>query len=206
MSVKFYTAPEVERIGHELISKNHQHLHINGVRVEFLFRDDEPKSGGQAVWGTARKVSGFAAMLANMARDESLSDEEANEPFFVITITAIAWDRLNDAQKRALVDHELMHCATEFDDDGELKLSIRAHDFEGFNEEIRRHGPWRENAQMMAAAMETHRSQAGLFDDEIQAVAANGTAANGVTISAAGFEAIAKDVRPKAVRPHKEYA
>jgi hypothetical protein len=62
--------------------------------------------------------------------------------FFVIVISADTWKRLDERQRRALVDHELCHCVVSYDDDGMPVLSTRTHDIEEFGSIIDRHGLW----------------------------------------------------------------
>ena len=160
MPTKFFPAPEVEEIARPLIRDFHTHLISHGCHIEYVFRDDIPKSKGQAVWGTSRKASGLAAFLANQYRfEEDGESDEENEPFFIITISEPIWETLKEPQRIALVDHELMHCWAEEGSDGSSKLSIVGHDFEGFNAEIRRHGLWRPNAVLLSNAMKEHKPQ-----------------------------------------------
>ncbi len=159
---EFFTpAPAVEEIGRELIEEYHKHLLDHSVRVEFLFRSKTPVKAGRAQWGTARKVSGLNAhlryfsaakndVLMSSRRELNFTDEEKyNEPFFLILISRPIWENIKDPQRRALVDHELMHLDSDYDDKGEIKLSIVGHDFEAFNREFELHGLWRDDAKKM---------------------------------------------------------
>jgi hypothetical protein len=69
---------------------------------------------------------------------------------FVIEISASVWEGLDERGRRALVDHELMHCTIEFTDDLEMKLAIRGHDVEEFFGIVRRHGLWKGDIEQMA--------------------------------------------------------
>lgn len=141
---EYFPAPKVKEIADELIEEHHPHLESAPIR--YLFRDDTPNKNGREVWGTAQKIGGHNAFLVT----------GLNEPFFLITISHPIWTELSESKRRALVDHELMHCKTETNDDGEKQLKIIGHDFEGFNDEIDRYGLWRDNAKQMAAAMQPH--------------------------------------------------
>lgn len=46
---------------------------------------------------------------------------------FIITFDVAEWKALTEAQRRALVDHELCHCAV-----GDNGWRVRAHDIEEF--------------------------------------------------------------------------
>jgi hypothetical protein len=196
MPNQFFPAPEVEAIGRELIREFHDHLISHNVRVEFCFCSETQKKGGFEVWGTAQKISGKNAFLYQFKDAETawqkavaktggqFESEKYNEAFFLITISAPIWDKLkkNPDRQRALVDHELMHCHSEIDDEsGEVKLSILSHDFEGFNKEMERHGLWRENAAKMLHSMQ--EGQMSLFE---QATAAVQKGVESVTFKANG--------------------
>lgn len=150
MGVEYSKADEVKEIARDLIVNYHTHL--MNVRIEYLFVDPVPKSKGQLVWGTARKVTGLAAYLATT--EES---EEPGEPFFVVTISKEIWERLDDDRRKALVDHELAHCW--LNDDG--GLVILGHDLEEFVGVVKRHGLWRAEVEMFIRAA---GPQIGLFD------------------------------------------
>lgn len=140
-------APEAERIAKPIIAQYHPHLH--GIKIRFVFRETARKSGGKEVLGTASKVSGRNAFFAAPGALSSVGKE-----FFVIELAEDKWDELSDDQKKALVDHELCHCDTEDDPQGGLKLVLRSHDVEEFEEIIRRHGLWSENTKSFASAID----------------------------------------------------
>ncbi|HEY0076588.1 MAG TPA: putative metallopeptidase [Abditibacteriaceae bacterium] len=119
MPNKFFPAPEVEEIGRELIRVNHVHLLEHNARVEFCFCSEIPKKNGKENWGAAQKISGKTAFLFQFKSAKLspngmnvLDSEKLNEEFFLITIAEPIWSKLKKkpAMRRALVDHELMHC------------------------------------------------------------------------------------------------
>ncbi len=148
--MEYRTAPEVARIGRQIVAEEHTHL-LN-VRVEYVFLSKTPKSKGKAVWGRAKKVSGLSAFLAfigggNTERHAVTYEDQAPD-FFVIEISEEVWDALPEPKRRALVDHELSHCWVEWDDEGEQdKLSIVGHDVTEFEAILRRHGLWNEDVE-----------------------------------------------------------
>ncbi len=75
MPAKFTPAPEVEAIAASLISQYHQRLLTHKVRIEYLFRDDEPRKDGQKIWGQARKVGGLNAFLATVEEGKPAEPE-----------------------------------------------------------------------------------------------------------------------------------
>lgn len=173
MSNIYTAAPEVEAIARELVREHHTHLTACGAKVEYFFCSKTPTKNGQEVWGTARKIGSLAAFLDG--RHESADEAEANAPFFVIVIAEPVWRTLSNAQRQALVDHELLHLWAEEDEETlEVKLSIRGHDFEGFVAEINRHGLWRDTAKAIGQAIEEAQGRLPL---EMPPVGSNGSAA-----------------------------
>lgn len=148
---KGYTpAPEVQRIAERLIEKHHEHLRL--VRIEYIFVTELVKKGGRLIWGDARKVSGLSAWLATPENERS---DEPN-PFFVLEIILPMWNRLDEKQRLALVDHELSHFST--DDAG--KPVMVPHDLEEFTGVVQRHGLWRPEVEFFIEA----GRQASLFE------------------------------------------
>lgn len=155
-------ASEVGRIARDLIPK--WHADLGDTRIEYVFRDKATMSAGKVVWGKARKISGLNAYLTALKVEYDdgqlvISDIANSEDYFVIEIAENVWKLLNDAEREALVDHELSHCAIEVDDDDKVKLGIRGHTVEEFVGVIERHGLWRDDIKLMARAM-----QQGMLD------------------------------------------
>lgn len=143
-------ASEVARIATKLIADHH--IDLCDVRIEYVFRDEAAKKNGKVVFGTARKVSGLNAFLATGEVDEA-GIQHGDADFYVIEIAEDEWQELTQAQRIALVDHELCHCQVEWDDDGAPTLKMRPHDLEEFREIVDRHGLWEPGVTHMAAAM-----------------------------------------------------
>lgn len=159
--MKFRPAPEVKEIADRLIPEHHPHL--LGVRIEYLFRKSATVTNGVMILGTASVVSGRGAFLARSTVIDtdsgevlSLDTDELVTPdkFFVIDIALDTWGYddddghrigLSDAQRVALVDHELCHCAVH---EGNLKM--RAHSIEEFSAIVRRHGLWKPDVEWFA--------------------------------------------------------
>lgn len=143
---EYKLAKEAGVIGREILKEHHPHL--LGVRVEFLMMDTMPKSKGKEVWGRAKKIGGLNAFLA--LGPNTLPDFYADQPFdfFVVEIAEEAWERLTGAGKRALIDHELSHCAVVEDEEtGVTKLAVVGHDVTEFEAVLRRHGLWNESVE-----------------------------------------------------------
>lgn len=143
--MQYKTAPEVEMVGRELV--NEYHPELRNVRVEYVFGEKVGSSGGRAVWGRARKKTGLDAFFAADYQPTTFEEEPA--PFFVIEIAEPIWQDLSNEGRRALVDHELMHCGVDADTG---KLTIRPHYIEEFPQIIRRHGLWKGDVEVFARA------------------------------------------------------
>lgn len=146
-------APEVATIAKELIDAVSEHEPLTNVRIEYLFLDKAPKSKGRLIWGRARRVGGLGSVLANL---NHYAEQHCQDPMplFVVEISEDIWQGLNAERRTALVDHELMHCRVELNDDlDEYVLSTRPHDFEEFASIIRRHGMWTTSSEGMGAAV-----------------------------------------------------
>lgn len=123
----FWDAGEVEEIAERLIPFFHPHLE-EGSRIRYLFRSKHAKRNLCEVWGAASCLTGRMAFLAGAD--------------FLIEIAHDIWEVLEEAQRIALIDHELCHCAW---DEVDGAPSIRGHDLEEFEEIVERHGMWRES-------------------------------------------------------------
>lgn len=160
MTVTYRPASAVHRIADELIAKHHTDL--ADVRIEYVFRSETAKSRGKEIWGQARKISGLNAYLSQ--EDGPTEAESGDVDYFVIEISEPVWADLDAGQRKALVDHELCHCGTDFDDDGLLTLKLRHHDVEEFRTVVTRHGLWRPDLADFAARLpEKQRA----FDDAL---------------------------------------
>jgi hypothetical protein len=152
----YTTAPEVETLARKLINTVDRHEHLADVRVDFIFINEAPASKGRLVLGRARKVGGLTAYLASAdaTAEPNLDGFAPRAPFFVIEISFDTWQGLTEAQRVALVDHELCHCRVDFDDKtGEQKLSTVGHDVEEFACVVERHGLWSNGLTGMGRVM-----------------------------------------------------
>lgn len=139
--VYYSAAPEVARIGQRLMQQYHRHL--LKTRVEFLFRSKAGTKGGKTTLGTARKVTGLNALLATPDVVDDPEGTSESLTFFVIEVASDMWNYLSEAQRVALVDHELCHCKLGINEKGDIVHSIAAHDVEEFAEIVLRHGLWK---------------------------------------------------------------
>jgi hypothetical protein len=147
-------ASEVRRIATTLIPQHH--IDLCDVRIEYVFREEAAKKNGKIVLGTARKLTGLNAFLATETDEAGIAHGDAD--FFVIEIAEDTWQKLNNHQRTALVDHELCHCQVEWSDDGVPTLKMRPHDLEEFRAIVDRHGLWQPDLEHMADVMASARA------------------------------------------------
>jgi len=144
---QFDKSKEAESISRDLISKYHTSL-INS-KIAYLFKNKPILKGGKVVIATAEKCSVKSNALVKY------DDEDTDAFDFIITISYPAWNRLNDKQRIAIIDHELEHCLiTEDENTGDKKISIVSHDVEEFASIIRRHGLYKEDLQKIKNVMD----------------------------------------------------
>lgn len=124
---EFYEAPvELVDMAHGLIEKYHGHL--IEARIKYLMRDGTWNTQKRETWGQAKKVGKEVNFLTGYD--------------FIITIHNEVWGQLNQAEREALLDHELQHCFAGTDDAGNKIWGTQGHDVEDFHAVIRRHGLW----------------------------------------------------------------
>jgi hypothetical protein len=175
--VQFVPAPEVEALAEELIAEIHGKRWFTKPRILFLFGSESETVRGAAALATVKKVSGLNAYLMELAEAQRESPDDHNRrqfiesfpdptkydlptdrhvlaptPFFVIRVHHSAWKfRLDDRQKRALVDHELTHIEVTLGE-RDVKYWLRPHDTEEFVEIVQRHGAWEPGVDALVKA------------------------------------------------------
>lgn len=154
-------ANEVRVIAQELIREHHTHLHT--AEMLYVFTKQRRKRCGRIRVGSAARMNAVQRFLA------SGLDSVERGPDFMILVDSNEWSNLKAGQRKALVDHELSHCAlfvkdveeegppkwrrfdAEFDAYDEAKYEyrwgLRGHDIEEFAGVLRRHGFWKADPQ-----------------------------------------------------------
>jgi hypothetical protein len=108
------------------------HRHLQDARIACLFVQDK-REKQKVRLGHAAKTSSKVRFLADVD--------------YLIEFNWTAWRNLTAAQRVALVDHELCHCAGR-DDKG--KWVERAHDVEEFTAIVGRWGLWKDDVRQFA--------------------------------------------------------
>lgn len=137
--LKLTLADEPKHIAMDLIPEVHPHL--RPAKILYVFTTQKRKKCDRVILGTASKLSAMMRWLSSGM--ESIADGFD----FIIQFDVNEWKDLTDAQHKALVDHELCHCAT-----GDKGWRLRAHDIEEFRAVIERHGLWKSDVQYFAQA------------------------------------------------------
>ena len=112
---------DVINIAQDLVEKFHPDLKL--ARIGFVFRSEAQISNGKEAVGQASKVSDKLKPMLELD--------------FLIWIAKDVYERLDDARRRAVIDHELTHITW-----GQNGLTLRYHDIEEFHSIIERYGLW----------------------------------------------------------------
>lgn len=130
-----------------LYNRDHDHLQMADVR--FLWTNAENRRRQRRVIGQAQLGQPGGSDHWAKARAEWLMHHFFGEvPDFVITLDARWWQSTGTAERCALVEHELYHCAQQTDRYGAPRFTrhgtpiwgIRGHDVEQFVGVVRRYG------------------------------------------------------------------
>lgn len=138
---------EVGQIIERMVDRYHPQLRDAKVTIECLMAfpttDKNGDSSGPALTHQGYPVAAAVKIIGLKERTAGRSDVE-------IVIDGERWDEWNDAEKDALVDHELEHLDLKTDKHGALvrddldrpKLKVRKHDVQvgWFDAIVRRHG------------------------------------------------------------------
>jgi len=142
MSTKYLDAPGVSAIAAELVK--HDHPHLVGVEIAYFFFAKYDGKGLLKHPDECGNKVGYARLYPQECRTV------LGTPTFGIGILLNWWRWATDEQRVAIVDHELMHCQYDLDTE---KPSVRKHDFEGFVDEVQRHGAWDKRLELVKEQM-----------------------------------------------------
>jgi hypothetical protein len=135
------------RIMEELVQEHHHHLVDAKIAI---------------AWRYGKKADADGRLWLGQAKKGSDLDRSLHGYDFVIILNFEAWNSssFTEDMMRALMDHELTHCAVSNDSNGEPKMDesgktvyrIRKHDLEEFREVVARHGQWKEDIRAFVEA------------------------------------------------------
>lgn len=153
----FAPAPDVKQIIREVVHKCYPDL--TAATIHAIYGTEPQKKDGKLVLASTDIIRGRQAWLSN-GLVEAGQDEP--DPYFLIEVFKGSWDRLNDEQKAALIDHQLAFC--EVTPKGLLKR--RDYDVKEFTAVIHRRGFWRSGIDALYQAAKKHDPQAKLALEE----------------------------------------
>lgn len=140
-------SPEVVALCDDVMERTHERLTKLRVRIDVLMAYSTKDETTGEPKGPAIKHHGSAAL--GLIRITSLKDRVAGLADAILYLDGDRWPELSDAQREALIDHELAHLLPKIDKDSQFRtddagrplLSIRPHDFElgGFWDVVERH-------------------------------------------------------------------
>jgi len=138
---------DVEELVDEMMTMYHGLLKEHGLTIDLLYAHAGTDANGDTV-GCALKQNGMEK--AALIKANSLKDRTKGMKDVELRIDGDKWPLYTDEQKRALIDHELMHVELQFTDSGALKrddldrpkVKMRPHDREvgWFDAVVKRHG------------------------------------------------------------------
>lgn len=115
-------------------------------------------------WALAWKQDVDGRLVLGKCKKASELDRELHRFDFVILLNRDFWQnpRVSDAQRMALLDHELCHCGISCDERGDPKRDERGrfvyrivkHSIEEFTEVIQRHGVYKADLETFAMALQ----------------------------------------------------
>lgn len=148
---------------------NVEHGHLQTAAIGFLWSTVPNSRRGKAVAGEAELTTRYASIPAGKWLKARIVQQAwewfGDMPDFIITFDAAVWrDRLDDAGRLALFEHELYHCGQALDEfgfprfnkkTGRPVFAVRGHDIEEFAGVVRRYGvaaAGSDRAEFVAAA------------------------------------------------------
>jgi hypothetical protein len=159
--------PKPKRLAYELIRDEPGGIgRLAYVMLRELVRDfrrDLVDARIALAWCTAWKPDADGRVTIGKCKKASDLDRELMEFDFIILLSKSFWLDLEvtDEQRRALLDHELMHAAVKVGENGEpeedakgrIVYRVRKHDIEEFADTVKRHGIYRGDLDTFAAAL-----------------------------------------------------
>jgi len=137
---EYRPAPALKEMADELIERYDELEWLAGWPIEFLWRKKGGQKGGNLTLGKTQLTSGLVSFYSHAT--------------WLIWVAADHCRTFNPRQIEAVVYHELLHPWYGVDEDGEKHPRIRGHEWEGFNQELRRYGAWQASMREIAATVQ----------------------------------------------------
>lgn len=152
----------------DLVDEHHEHLREARIALAWC-TSWRPDVDGRLTLGKCRKASDL--------------DRELVAWDFIILLNRAFWESLSvtEAQRHALLDHELCHAEVVLDGDdpkvderGRVVYRIRKHDLEEFTAIVERHGTYKRDLELFAQALVRHQPERrAAVREEAKALIAN---------------------------------
>ena len=132
MAEMWLAGEEVVNTMRDLVARHHPHLATIVDNIAILFKDKATMAGNKVVIGKSAKASPVIVTLTK-------------KPWrFIFTLAADEWQKMEEKNRVALLDHLLCGCKGEEDEkSGEMNFFLQPPDVEFYKEEVLRHGLWR---------------------------------------------------------------
>jgi len=151
------------KIMEELIQTVKQHAPLRSAKIAIA-------------WSFGKKDDVDGRMWLGQAKKGSDLDRAMHGYDFVILLNHEVWNSgsFTEQQMTALLDHELCHCATACDSNGQQKIDeenrkcwrIRKHDVEEFKGIMDRRGPWKDDVREFVEAAQEMQERPLLAEAE----------------------------------------
>lgn len=149
----FSLAPEPQAIASRLVESYAEFGHLGDMRAACVWSREQPMLRGApcaAFIGYPRVQGPFASLFAWCVQSLCVPLFGEDEPDFLIVFHQTLWPMLDGERQERLVYHELCHVLPRVDEygiprlsqeDGRILLKLAPHDYEFFDNEVRRYGP-----------------------------------------------------------------
>lgn len=138
----YLAADDIKKVGTAIIENKLRELDDGELLIDYAWKRQGSVSGGNAILGKCRKLSGVARYYAMGSH-------------FLVEIAADFTRGMTRYQMEALVYHELLHITREEKEDKagnvtEIVYGTRGHDAELFYDELEEYGLWRRGLNRLA--------------------------------------------------------
>lgn len=152
--------PELNKMVKKIAGDYHKSLGNITIATVICRRTDRHENEKNAIMTRGQEILAKIAITGLDDRVRGMADAK-------LTINGFTWDKLNDNQRLALLDHELQHlkAGEGADDLGRPSLKMRPHDWEvtGFADVVKRHGESSVESLQISRARLEYWSQLELF-------------------------------------------
>lgn len=128
----------------DLVARHHTTLSDAKIALVWAHKL-KPDRDGHLVWGFAKKIG---------AQERLYHDHD-----FQVVLNAAVWQEMQPEHRVALLDHELSHCGSKTDDDGNVTYYLVKHDLEEFVGVVKRRGLWRDTIEATVKAALEHKAE-----------------------------------------------